>query len=482
MTHAKNPPRPAADPSASQRSERIRLRRAIGLVGMTLLLPGSAQLAAGNRKVGRWALRIWGLVLGVVLALALLFLVSRGAAIGIIANAHVLRVLTWVIVALGLGWAVLFLDAMRLARPVTMQRGHGVAVAGTAMALAVALGVGACGMGSAVDAQADMLGHVLAGGGKTEKQAGRYNILLLGADAGKGRTGLRPDSITVASVDAETGRSVLFTLPRNLENVPFPESSPLHKLYPTGYDCKSHECMLNAVYTLGQQHKNLYHGVKDPGLQATKEAVEATLGLTINYYAMVDLKGFEALVDAVGGITLDVNRKVPIGGGTSPIYGYIGPGKNLHLDGFHALWFARSREGSSDWERMTRQKCVMNAMLNQLDPLTVLTKFNAISKAGGQIVRTDVPASQANVMITLAQKAKSKKISSVAFAPPLIYSGDPDFAKIRRVVAETIAAAEAADAPKTAAPASPSATSSATRAKKKDARNTDDLDSVCHAG
>ena len=193
--------------------------------------------------------------------------------------------------------------------------------------------------------------------------------------------------MTVASVDAETGRTVLISLPRNLEDVPFPECSPLHKKFPKGYGCEDHSCMLNAVYTYATDAPGpLSRSVENPGAQATKEAVEGATGLKINYYALIDLKGFEALVDAVGGITIDVNRRVPIGGGSAKIYGYVEAGKNRHLDGREALWFARSRSDSSDYDRMARQKCVMNAMLNQLDPMTVLTKFNKIAAAGKEIV------------------------------------------------------------------------------------------------
>ena len=230
-----------------------------------------------------------------------------------------------------------------------------------------------------VSAQRDLMGTVFAGGGDQQTKHGRYNILLMGGDAGKDRSGLRPDSMTVASVDAETGRTVLISLPRNLEDVPFPESSPLHKKFPKGYTCADHSCMLNAIYTYATTHKDLYPGVRNPGAQATKEAIEGATGLTINYWALIDLKGFEDLVDAVGGITMDVYRRVPIGGGTSKIYGYVEAGKNRHLDGREALWFARSRSDSSDYDRMVRQKCVMNAMLNQFDPVTVLTKFNKIA-------------------------------------------------------------------------------------------------------
>ena len=160
---------------------------------------------------------------------------------------------------------------------------------------------------------------------------------------------------------------------------------------------------------------------------------------------LIDLKGFEALVDAVGGITMDVYRRVPIGGGGSRISGYVEAGKDRHLDGREALWFARSRADSSDYDRIVRQKCVMTAMLNQLDPLTVLTKFNKIAAASKRVVATDIPAADVNTMLDLALKAKKLPVSSVALVPPLIYPGKPDFALAHSAVADKIAAAEAAD-------------------------------------
>ena len=146
------------------------------------------------------------------------------------------------------------------------------------------------------------------------------------------------------------------------------------------------------------------------------------------------------MVDAVGGITLDINQRVPIGGGGSKVSGYIEPGRNVHLDGYHALWFARSRHDSSDYARIARQKCVMNAMLNQLDPVTVLTNFNKIAGAG-QADRGyqhpdlgDQPAAG-----TGAVKARKKPIASVALVPPLIYPGSPNVAKMHSLVQKKIA-------------------------------------------
>jgi LCP family protein required for cell wall assembly len=203
--------------------------------------------------------------------------------------------------------------------------------------------------------------------------------------------------------------------------------------------------MLNAVYTYATEHAALYPGVTNPGAQATKEAVEGVTGLTINYWALIDLKGFEALVNAVGGITLDINKRVPIGGGSTKISGYIETGKHVELDGYHALWFARSRADSSDYERMARQKCVMSAMLNQLDPMTVLTKFNQIAAAGKEIVATDIPTSTINTLMQLALKAKKLPISSLSFVPPLVYPGSPNFTVIHAAVQAKIDAAEGAD-------------------------------------
>ena len=69
-------------------------------------------------------------------------------------------------------------------------------------------------------------------------------------------------------------------------------------------------------------------------------------GLPVHYYVMVDLRGFQKMVDAVGGLDVTVQRRTPIGGGTSRIVGWIEPGRPAALDGYHALWYARSREGS----------------------------------------------------------------------------------------------------------------------------------------
>jgi LCP family protein required for cell wall assembly len=467
-----------------RRSQGIAMRRSLVLMGMTIVMPGSAQLAVGKRRLGLVGVRIWMTLIGLLILVGVLLLTpARATIIGLTANPIVLTVLQWAVPVLALGWILLLLDAWWLANPRHLSTTGKWVSGALALVLAATSGTIAWGASSALGAGARLSGSVLGGGGTSQVQNGRINVLLLGGDAGPDRTGLRPDSMTVASIDAETGRTVLFSLPRNMQHAPFPADSPLHAKYPNGYFCHvenlADACLLNGIYTLAEQNKKLFPKVKYPGVEATKGVIEETLGLKINYWAMIDLKGFKELINAVGGIRLDIGKRVPIGSlhGPKGVYDWIEPGKNVKLDGFHALWFARSREYSTDYERMLRQKCVLNAMLRQLNPTTVLTKFLDIAKAGEQIVATSVPSGDLGTLLDLAMKGKSLPMASVSFTPPLIVPMDPDFAKIRRVVADKIAASEAEDAgPTASASGSPS---SKPTTKKTSKTNTDNLDSVC---
>lgn len=450
-------------PPQPTEAQAVHARRAFGFVIMSAALPGSVQSFAGNRGLGRVAGRVYGAaaLLGVLILVGLLL--WRGPTVGVLLTpwvATILRFALWVLFA---GWLLLLLDSWRLARPLRLPGRPRLMLTITSLVLALSVG-GFTTVATNALMAARNVGEVFGGGGEAEMKDGRYNILLLGADSAAHREGLRPDSINVASVDARTGATVLFGLPRNLQKVPFPDSSPLNELYPEGYVCEDNGCLLNGIWTLGEEHADLYPG-QQAGLEATKEAVEETLGLDLNYYALVDMHGFSALIDAMGGIRLDISKPIPIGGGGSRISGYIEPGKDVLLDGYHALWFARSRAESSDYERMVRQKCVMSAMVQQLDPATVATKFVELSQAGGDLLRTDVGTGAVADLTELALKARGQNITSVNFSPPLIVPADPDFELIRSTVDEKLTATSApeptaASAPATAsepaAPASPS--------------------------
>lgn len=435
----------ALEPTPRERGERLAFRRGISLLILTLLVPGSAQLIAGGKGLGRFAMRVWGGVWVLALAFGALALANRNAAIAVYAHPFTQWVGSAAVAVLGLGWALLLLDAWRLSRPRQMGSPRTFWMGVTAAVLAGVVGVGALQASAVTRSQAQLFGAVFGGGGRTDATQGRYNILLVGADAEPDRPGIRTDSMMVASVSATTGRTVLFSLPRNLQWTPFPASSPLHELYPDGYWCADQTCLLNAVHNLGESHADLYPDNPRPGMTALREAVSETLGITLNYHAMIDMRGFEQLIDAMGGVTLDIAKAVPIGGGSSRIEGWIQPGTDVHLTGYEALWFARSRAGSSDYERMTRQKCIVNAMAKQATPLTLVTRFNEIAAAGASVLATDVPTGQIGPLAELADAGRRLPIASVSFAPPLIEPVKPDLRLIRDTVTRHIRESEDAD-------------------------------------
>lgn len=424
-----------------------RTKRAWLLLVLTTVLPGSAQLLVGHRTLGRRALTVTLCAWAAVVAAVVLWLVHRTWLISLVTGRFTSLLLILVLALLALGWAVMFLDTLRLIRPGLLARGMRPAVvlgcAALMLVTAGTLGYSAYLVGVGRGA----LGSVFGGGQGFDPVDGRYNILLMGGDAGSDRVGRRPDSMTVVSIDAKTGQAVTISLPRNLQNAQFSQDSPLWQAYPDGFDCGD-ECILNALYTnVVQDHPDLYPDAEDPGAEAMKDAAEGITGLPVQAYALVDMDGFANLIDALGGIDLDVGGRVPIGGGTNeitgeknPIDGYIEPGRQ-HLDGFHALWYARSREGASDFEREARQRCVQSAMLKQLDPANVLTKFQSITQAGEQIVETDIPEAQLSSLVDIGLKAKDHDLIQYAAAPPYfddLFPTYPDYDQFRTAVAQVI--------------------------------------------
>ncbi len=419
----------------ADRAAKVRFRRAVTLMVMTLFLPGSAQLVAGRRDVGRMAIRVW-LALCVAVALTVgLGMVWHGFLFWAAANTLLLGLVRIVLMLVAIGWAVLFVDAWRLGQPLTLVKNQRLAAVGINGVLCFAV-AGTLLFGShLVGVQRDFIKAMFGDGAVTDASHGRYNVLLLGGDSGAGRWGLRPDSMTVASIDAETGKTVLVGLPRNLANFRFARGSVMEEQFPDGFDCEG--CYLNGVSTWAGDNPELFPGSDHPGIDATMQAIEGITGLKISYWAMVNLQGFKDLVDAVGGVTLTVRDRIPVGGLGSDVTGYIEPGRKK-LDGHDTLWFARAREGSDDYSRMARQKCVMNALLTQVSPQQVLRNYEKIAEAGSAMISTNLPASEVDRFIDLSLKAKQQKIATVSLVPPVIDTADPDLRKIRTMVQRAV--------------------------------------------
>ncbi|AIC47920.1 cell envelope-related function transcriptional attenuator common domain [Rhodoluna lacicola] len=425
-------------------------RRAWWLLLLTVLVPGSAQLVAGNKKLARVGISATIGFWIFFLLLVVIGLINRSWVIWLVT----LPVLIWVLSAALIGYSILFailtldtLRLMRLGRLYSRERW----ITFGAVVLAGIFGTSAISYaGNLAGVQANFIGSIFNQGGFTSPVDGRYNIMLLGADAGADRFGIRPDSISVISIDAATGQTVNIGIPRNMQHVGFSSGSPMNKIYPNGWNCGI-DCLINAIYKDAEDnHADAYPDAakkgSTPGTEATRDAVEYVTGLQIQSYVLVDMASFTQLIDALGGITINVKERLPIGGqrdDLSDVKGWIEAGKQ-HMDGYTALWYARSRHSTSDYDRMRRQHEVEQAVLSQIEPATVLTRFQQIASAGQKLVRTDIPSPMLAQYVELAGKARAIGIQELSLVPPKIDVIHPNFSAIHEMVKRSFATTNAA--------------------------------------
>jgi LCP family protein required for cell wall assembly len=272
----------------------------------------------------------------------------------------------------------------------------------------------------------------------------RITVLLLGGDAGPGRGGLRTDTMIVASVDTVTGNAVLFGLPRNMTGFTFSDGTAFPGVG---------RGLLNEVYTWGIRNPEAYGGL-DPGASAVKDVAANLLGIPIDYFVLVDMTGFAEMVDVMGGVTVSVRKDL-----VAPVYNRedgthvmttIPAGSHL-LDGDLALAYARSRTGSNDYSRMARQRCVLTALAEQIDPFTLLPRLGGILDALKENVTTDISSEQIPSLVNLGALLSSERVMVVGFDRGYrigtVAEGSlrPDVDKIRAAVQQALVDPSALD-------------------------------------
>lgn len=442
-------------------------KRGWWLVLLNLLVPGSAQVLAGSRRLGRFGLGAtltsWLLVL-VAIGLALfarpvLLWLTVGAGW---VSAVVLTLVQALLIGYVVLWIVLTFDALRLVRLVRIPGLSKFAIPLVALLLLGLVGAGAGYAATAVGTVRSTISTIFGQSGPSLPPSdGYYNILLLGADSGEGRDSMRFDSISVVSVNATTGAVTITGIPRELPNPPFSEGSPMRELYPDGFEgYGSSSCgwngwmnhIRNAAEVCRQDGgAGLYPDAvargSEPGIEATKDAAEGVLGIEIPYYVFVDMRGFADVVDALGGVKITVTERLPKGGppdGTDPndvdawAIGWIEPGEQV-MDGDTAQWYARSRYTTSDWDRMKRQRELQQAILAQFTPQTVLTRFNEVAAAGTALISTDLPQDKLPEFFDLMTKAKGQQVTTIELTPDNgVDELKPDYGYIRSMIQQVL--------------------------------------------
>ena len=218
---------------------------------------------------------------------------------------------------------------------------------------------------------------------------GTENILLLGSDRRTG-TGFRTDTIILASLQPESHAVTLLSIPRDLY------------VYLPGYTMQR----INTAWIYGQTT-----GYPGGGPQMLFDAIRYNLGLHVDDYALVEMTGFEQAIDSLGGLDLRVacsytdwklkaRDLAPSATSNWALYTVL-PGV-VHVDGYDALWYARSRQKSSDFDRARRQQEVLRAIFRRALSLDAFSRLPAFYTDLRDLVDTDVGLSDAGALALAA--------------------------------------------------------------------------------
>jgi polyisoprenyl-teichoic acid--peptidoglycan teichoic acid transferase len=431
---------------------------ALGLTVASVVFWGIAHLAVGRRVAGLLLMSLLAVLVGGGVIVVVDF---RGDLKQVAVERDWLAGITAGILVLALVWAAIVVRSYLVVRPSGLAGTPRVLAGG--LVLVLVLGICAPLAWAARDTYMlrDTIGTIFHGDTAQPpvvrnvddpwKDKPRVNILLLGGDGAGDRVGVRTDSMTVASIDTHTGDTVLLSLPRNLQT--FPVIPRLRSRWPYGFTGVSagDEGLLNELFQDAEDDKSLMpgYGAGRRGPALVSEEISYLIGQPIDYYILVNLFGFADIVDAMGGVTVQIPQDIPYGGpedGSAPT-GVLKAG-DRHLNGKEALWFGRSRTASSDFVRMGRQKCLMKDVAEQADPQKVLTGFQKLAAAAKKTISTNIPAAMLPALVRLSDTMKhGANVSSLMFVPPQFHVVRPDLQVMRRAATKAIAASERAASP-----------------------------------
>ncbi|MEO8468049.1 MAG: LCP family protein [Chloroflexota bacterium] len=240
----------------------------------------------------------------------------------------------------------------------------------------------------------------------TPKPDGRINVLLVGADSGLGYSHSLTDTLMLVSVDPVAMTVDMLSLPRDISQFP---------LFSGG----TFSGKINSLASYAEAHPSAF---PDGGFGTLTREVGYLLGAPVHYYAYVDLAGFQAVIDAVGGVDIVNPKKI-----SDPGYGFpdgtfgffLAPGPH-HLTSKFALAYVRSRNGpgDNDFTRARRQQGLLTALKAQLTKPANLTNLPAILTALSKAVQTSYPAEGVPDLLLLAKQIPESGVTGYVLGPP----------------------------------------------------------------
>lgn len=224
------------------------------------------------------------------------------------------------------------------------------------------------------------------------------NILLLGTDQRDLEFVGRTDTIIVLAIDEANNRASLISLPRDLY-LPIPG---------VGYS------RINTAYAFGEERQ------PGGGLPLLMSTIERNFGIPIERYVRIDFSGFEGVVDAVGGVDVVVDCPLT----DELMYRYfqvytLEPG-NYHMNGEQALYYARSRKTTNDFDRARRQQRVLLAIRKRVLEGNMLPRIPALWLAMRDVVDTNLSPADIASLAKLGATLEGEDLYGMVIRYPLV--------------------------------------------------------------
>ncbi len=361
---------------------------------LSFIVPGLGQVYAGRFARGLALFALPVVVLGVFIGALAVFDPLLAAVLRVAAG-----LAAALVVLVGAYHAAIVVDAF--AAPATASRGEPRAYAAlgamvlTLLVLYVAAYQHAVAWGTLASRVFEPFQREVTASGAAPAWSGRerFNVLVLGIDtrADANATTQNTDTVMVLSLDPINRTAAMLSIPRDTV-VPIPGRG---------------DDKVNAVFAYG-------------GAELSRRAIAGFLDIPVHGYVLVDFDGFRRIVDAAGGIAIDVAAPVRDEGFPTEDYGvtrvHIRAGPQL-MDGDTALRYARSRHDSNDFSRAERQQRVVAALKRRVSESAMLLRMPALAGQVGDAVRTDLDPASALPLGRLAASVPARDMETATLLP-----------------------------------------------------------------
>ena len=243
----------------------------------------------------------------------------------------------------------------------------------------------------------------------------KATIMIMGVDEREDDVG-RSDTLMIASIDPKRNKAALLSVPRDTRV----------KIKGHGFD------KINAAYAYGKE-------------RLAQDTVENLLGLNIDHYIIINTKSFKRIIDAIGGIDIEVEKRMHYEDPWDDDGGLVidfRPGKQ-HMDGAKAITYVRYRDEEGDIGRIRRQQAFMKACVDKIVSPSIIPRLPMVIKEIAEAVNTDLTFRQMLEFVGTLKEAKSNGLrAEMVPGRPLYIDGISywiaDLTKLRTTVADTL--------------------------------------------